>query len=48
PMKPLCKENCKGLCPVCGANRNNKNCGHETNETYSPFTYLLKRIEKKE
>ncbi|MEO0255548.1 MAG: DUF177 domain-containing protein [candidate division WOR-3 bacterium] len=48
PMKPLCKENCKGLCPVCGANLNNKNCGHETKETYSPFTYLLKRIEKKE
>ncbi len=22
PMKPLCSENCKGLCPVCGANLN--------------------------
>ena len=22
PLKPLCKENCKGLCPRCGANLN--------------------------
>ncbi len=28
PMKPLCKEDCKGICPVCGANLNQKNCGH--------------------
>jgi len=23
PLKPLCKEDCKGLCPGCGANLNN-------------------------
>src|SRR6266571_4377901 len=22
PMKPLCREECRGLCPVCGGNRN--------------------------
>ena len=22
PMKPLCDEECRGLCPICGANRN--------------------------
>ncbi|HEU4371711.1 MAG TPA: DUF177 domain-containing protein [Methylomirabilota bacterium] len=22
PMKPLCRPDCRGLCPVCGANRN--------------------------
>jgi uncharacterized protein len=22
PLKPLCKENCKGLCPRCGSNLN--------------------------
>ncbi len=27
PMKPLCSESCKGLCPVCGANRNREDCG---------------------
>ena len=26
PMKPLCREDCKGLCPVCGANRNTTTC----------------------
>jgi uncharacterized protein len=28
PMRPLCREDCKGLCPVCGANRNTTDCGH--------------------
>jgi DUF177 domain-containing protein len=27
PMKPLCQEACKGLCPECGANRNRTDCG---------------------
>jgi uncharacterized protein len=22
PMKPLCREDCRGLCPACGGNRN--------------------------
>ncbi|HKO02321.1 MAG TPA: DUF177 domain-containing protein [Thermoanaerobaculia bacterium] len=26
PMKPLCEENCLGLCPSCGANRNRETC----------------------
>lgn len=31
PMKVLCKEDCKGLCQECGANRNHGqcSCGHE-------------------
>lgn len=27
PMKPLCAETCRGLCPVCGTNRNTGTCG---------------------
>jgi uncharacterized protein len=27
-MRPLCREDCKGLCPECGANRNEVDCGH--------------------
>ena len=27
PMKPLCQDDCQGLCPVCGANRNLGPCG---------------------
>ena len=26
PMKPLCREDCRGLCPVCGINRNRDTC----------------------
>ena len=26
PMKPLCSEACKGLCPVCGTNLNRGTC----------------------
>lgn len=27
PMKTLCSEDCKGICPVCGTNLNLKECG---------------------
>ena len=27
PMKILCKDDCLGICPVCGVNRNVKECG---------------------
>jgi len=27
PMKPLCREDCKGLCPKCGKNLNDGPCG---------------------
>ena len=27
PMKPLCAEDCRGLCPECGANLNRATCG---------------------
>jgi uncharacterized protein len=28
-MRPLCREDCSGLCAECGANRNEVDCGHE-------------------
>ena len=30
PMKPLCREDCRGLCPVCGGNRNTTDCACQT------------------
>jgi len=27
PMKPLCSEDCNGLCPICGTNLNRETCG---------------------
>lgn len=29
PITPLCRSDCKGLCPVCGINRNHEQCEHE-------------------
>lgn len=31
PINPLCRADCKGLCPVCGNNLNETQCNHETN-----------------
>ena len=27
PMKVVCKEDCKGLCSICGSNLNHGDCG---------------------
>ena len=28
PMSPRCRDNCLGLCPTCGQNKNERDCGH--------------------
>lgn len=28
PLQPLCRPDCRGLCPECGANLNETACGH--------------------
>jgi uncharacterized protein len=30
PMRKVCREDCQGICPVCGQNLNQKSCGCET------------------
>ncbi len=30
PMQPLCREECRGLCPQCGTNRNAESCDCRT------------------
>lgn len=30
PAKVLCREDCKGICPVCGTDRNERECGCDT------------------
>jgi uncharacterized protein len=32
PIKPLCAEDCKGLCPVCGTDLNATECGCKDNQ----------------
>lgn len=33
PITPLCREDCAGLCPVCGGNRNTRPCGCEARQS---------------
>jgi uncharacterized protein len=49
PMLPLCTENCLGLCPVCGENRNLNPCSCKSGAGPNPFSILkdLKVGDKK-
>jgi len=40
PMKPLCDENCLGLCPKCGANRSRERCSCDESATDERWTAL--------
>lgn len=40
PFQPLCKEECKGICPRCGANLNQGNCACAKLVSKNPFSVL--------
>src|SRR5207247_7832995 len=40
PMKPLCREGCRGLCPACGGNRNLVECACAVNPSDLRFAVL--------
>lgn len=44
PIRPICKPDCKGLCPVCGQDLNLGDCGHRPHEDQSPFSTLKKLL----
>ena len=44
PISPVCKPDCKGLCPVCGQDLNVRDCGHRPQEDESPFSSLKKLL----
>ncbi|MBP3731597.1 MAG: DUF177 domain-containing protein [Mailhella sp.] len=46
PVKPLCRQDCKGLCPVCGKNLNQGDCGC-TSEAGDPRLAALRRLKVK-
>ena len=51
PMKPLCEENCLGLCPQCGANRNRESCqceGSIADERWGALREIQQAIKKRE
>lgn len=48
PIKPVCSEECKGLCPHCGADLNNGQCDCPTGEAEGPFAALASLLETEE
>ena len=44
PMKNLCKADCKGLCPVCGANLNDGDCGCDRAVVNPKFAALKNQL----
>ena len=45
PLQSLCREDCRGLCPVCGADRNEGDCGCDAT-TVDPRLAALKQFIK--
>jgi uncharacterized protein len=45
PMQRVCSENCRGICPVCGQNRNEKGCGCQA-EAVDDRWAALKHLSK--
>ncbi|HEX6988415.1 MAG TPA: DUF177 domain-containing protein [Bacillota bacterium] len=46
PMRDLCRPDCRGLCPVCGADLNEGDCGCDRTEIdprFAPLAELLRR-----
>jgi uncharacterized protein len=46
PMKPLCRDDCRGLCPVCGTNLNRATCDCNR-EWEDPRMAVLKNMKRK-
>ncbi len=44
PISAHCREGCKGLCPTCGQNRNESDCGHRPAEAPSALAEQLSKL----
>ncbi|HVH31672.1 MAG TPA: DUF177 domain-containing protein [bacterium] len=45
PMVPVCRPACRGLCPRCGKNLNEQDCGCEPVETIDPRLAALRHLK---
>ncbi len=46
PMLPLCNENCRGLCKVCGKDLNESSCDHQSQqESIDPRLKKLQQLD---
>jgi len=48
PLKVVCSEACRGVCPVCGKNLNQEACSCVAGEAKGPFAILKNLKGKKE
>lgn len=48
PLQPICRPDCKGLCPSCGADLNEGSCTCEAEPTGGPFSVLAELLAKGE
>lgn len=49
PVKRVCSDECRGICPVCGVNLNLEQCGcskQEVDERLKPLLELKRRMEE--
>lgn len=46
PMLPLCREDCKGLCPECGANLNDEECGCDIEQADERLAVLKQLLDR--
>ncbi|MFC2171320.1 DUF177 domain-containing protein [Acidobacteriota bacterium] len=47
PIRLLCRDECKGVCPECGSNRNQGDCGCKTDDVDPRLAPLKKLLSKK-
>jgi uncharacterized protein len=47
PDNPVCRENCRGLCPGCGANLNSGQCRCERPQTQGSLSQLSQLLEQR-
>lgn len=45
PVRTLCRDDCAGLCPTCGTNRNDHDCGHRPEEGEDPRWAKLRQLQ---
>lgn len=45
PLRVLCREDCRGLCPRCGVDRNREDCGHRPTRAPDPRWDKLRELD---
>lgn len=45
PLRVLCRPDCQGLCPTCGADRNTTDCGHRAGAEPDPRWGVLADLD---